>query len=92
MVGRVIEPTEEMKTAFRAAQERRARELVAADAPLGGHDILDHGLAAVLAIIERDYEIGMACYAKRTGAGGICLEHGCVYPGDMPGVQCRRPE
>ena len=49
-----IEPTDEMKAAFREAQERRAAELVAEDAPLGGHDILDRGLSAVLAIVERD--------------------------------------
>jgi hypothetical protein len=50
----VIEPTDEMKAAFRAAQNRRAEELVAENAPLGGHDILDRGLAAVLAIVARD--------------------------------------
>ncbi len=50
----MIEPTDEMKAAFRAAQERRAAELVAEGAPLGGHDILDRGLAAVLAIVARD--------------------------------------
>jgi hypothetical protein len=53
----VIELTDEMKRAFREAQNRRAEELVAEGAPLGGHDILDRGLAAVLAIVERDYEI-----------------------------------
>lgn len=53
----MIEPTDEMKRAFREAQERRANELVAEGAPLGAHDILDQGLAAVLAIVERDYEV-----------------------------------
>lgn len=47
-------PTEEMKAAFRAAQDRRAEELVAEGAPLGQHDILDYCLAAVLEIGERD--------------------------------------
>lgn len=51
----MIEPTDEMKAAFRAAQERRAEELVAEGAPLGGHDILDRGLAAVLTLVERDH-------------------------------------
>ncbi len=50
----MIEPTDEMKAAFRAAQEQRAAELVAEGAPLGAHDILDRGLAAVLAIVARD--------------------------------------
>lgn len=49
----MIEVTDEMKAAFRAAQEQRAAELVAEGAPLGGHDILDRGLAAVLALYER---------------------------------------
>lgn len=31
------------------------------------------------------------CFAQRTGAGDICQEHGCVYPGDKPGVTCRGP-
>jgi hypothetical protein len=53
----VIEVTEEMKAAFRVAQEKRAAELVADGAPLGGHDILDRGLAAVLIIVERDFRI-----------------------------------
>jgi hypothetical protein len=53
-VDAVIELTDEMKAAFRAAQEQRAAELVAEGAPLGGHDILDRGLAAVLAIVARD--------------------------------------
>lgn len=53
----MIEPTGEMKAAFRVAQEQRAAELVAEGAPLGGHDILDRGLAAVLALVERDYDI-----------------------------------
>jgi hypothetical protein len=53
----VIEVTGEMKTAFRAAQERRAAELVAEGAPLGAHDILDQGLAAVLAVVKRDYRV-----------------------------------
>lgn len=48
----MIRVTDEMKAAFRAAQERRASELVAEGAPLGGHDILDQGLAAVLAIVD----------------------------------------
>jgi hypothetical protein len=56
----VIGVSDEMKAAFRAAQDRRAEELVAEGAPLGGHDILDRGLAAVLAIVERDYAIGPA--------------------------------
>jgi hypothetical protein len=54
-VAVVIEPTEEMKRAFREAQARRAEELVAEGALLGAHDILDRGLAAVLAIVERDH-------------------------------------
>jgi hypothetical protein len=53
---RVIKPTDEMKAAFRDAQRRRAEQLVDQGALLGAHDtdILDHGLAAVLAIVERD--------------------------------------
>lgn len=53
----MIEPTDEMKAAFRAAQSQRAEELVAEGALLGAHapDILDRGLAAVLAIVERDH-------------------------------------
>jgi hypothetical protein len=50
-----IRVTDEMKAAFRAAGHRRAAELVAEGAPLGGHDILDQEIAAVLAIVERDY-------------------------------------
>lgn len=53
----MIKLTEEMKVAFRAAQEKRAAELVAEGAPLGAHDILDHGLTAVLAIVEREHAI-----------------------------------
>jgi hypothetical protein len=53
----VIEPTDEMKAVFRAAQQQRAEELAAENAPLGAHDILDRGLAAVLAIVERDYDV-----------------------------------
>lgn len=53
----MIEITEEMKAAFRAAQEQRSKELVAAGAPLGGHDMLNRGLAAVFALVERDYQI-----------------------------------
>lgn len=53
----MIEPTDEMKAAFHAAQEQRAAELVAEGAPLGAHDILDRGLAAVLTLIERDYNV-----------------------------------
>lgn len=64
----MIEPTEEMKAAFRAAQEKRAGELVAEGAPLGGHDILDRGLAAVLAIVERDRADELADFRDRLAA------------------------
>lgn len=57
MTGPVIEPTDEMKAAFRAAQGQRAAELVAEGAPLGAHDILDRGLTAVFALLARDYTI-----------------------------------
>lgn len=52
----MIKPTDEMKAAFRDAQRRRAEQLVDQGALLGAHDtdILDHGLAAVLALVERD--------------------------------------
>jgi hypothetical protein len=29
------------------------------------------------------------CAAERHGAGNICETHGCVYPGDNPGISCR---
>jgi hypothetical protein len=29
------------------------------------------------------------CAAERRGAGNICEAHGCVYPGDNPGISCR---
>lgn len=53
----MIAVTDEMKAAFRTAQEQRAAELVAEGAPIGAHDILDRGLAAVLAIVERDWNM-----------------------------------
>lgn len=62
----MIEPTDKMKQAFRAAQEQRAKELVDQGAPLGAHDILDRGLSAVLAIVERDY--GITCPSTSDGA------------------------
>lgn len=66
----MIEPTDEMKVAFRAAQEQRAAELVAEGAPLGAHDILDRGLAAVLPIAERGraLERDVVLKAKRWAA------------------------
>lgn len=53
-----IKVTVEMKEAFRRAQAKRANELVAENASLGAHDILDRGLAAVLEIVERDFFVG----------------------------------
>jgi hypothetical protein len=29
------------------------------------------------------------CAAERRGAGNVCEAHGCVYPGDNPGISCR---
>lgn len=50
----MIEPTDEMRRDFRAAMERRSREAVAAGEPFGGDAILNAGLAAVLALVERE--------------------------------------
>lgn len=83
----IIEPTDEMKAAFRAAQEARAAELVAQGAPLGAHDILDRGLAAVLAIVERDYE-PKRC-DDRAWTGHRCTEprgHGDQHQHKFSGV------
>lgn len=57
----MIEVTKQMKAAFRAALDQRAAELVAENAPLGAHDILDRGLAAVLAAVERDNRVVPRC-------------------------------
>lgn len=74
----MIRVTDEMRVAFRAAQERRATELVAAGAPLGAHDILDQGLAAVLAIVERDQD----AIDERDRE---CWKFGCtLHLGDRP--------
>lgn len=62
----MIEPTDEMKRAFREAQEARAAELVSEGAPIGAHDILDRGLAAVLAIVERDQPTAKAAPGEDT--------------------------
>jgi hypothetical protein len=50
----------------------------------------DRMIDAVLALVERDYDVARkGCYASRFGAGEVCKRHGCVYPGDDSGVGCR---
>jgi len=54
----VIEPTDEMVTAWRDAMAKAARDAVQRGAPLSStREIARAGLAAVLAIVERDYAI-----------------------------------
>lgn len=50
----MIEPTDEMRAAFRAAIDARAALAVDRGEPFGGHVILDAGLTAVLAIVARE--------------------------------------
>lgn len=79
----MIEPTDDMRSAFRKAQHQRARQIVDdarqvldQGALVGAHDaLLDAGLAAVLALVERDYDVRKTCAAELT-----------------PGVRCKLPE
>ncbi len=81
----MIEVTDEMKAAFRAAQGQRAAELVSEGAPLGAHDILDRGLAAVLALVERDWNV-----QPRPKWPNVprCPVVNDLCPGDSRGVLC----
>lgn len=97
----MIEVTDEMKAAFYAAQELRAQELVAEGAPLGAHDILDRGLAAVLAIVERDNHVSrrptvedVAAWPKPRRRLRACVERwpGAEIDGDYDPRCCRFPK
>ena len=58
----MIEPTDEMIDAFRRAFNQKATDLAATGASfLEGADITRAGLAAVLAIVERDHEVRPYC-------------------------------
>jgi hypothetical protein len=64
----VIEPTDEMIDAFRAAFNQAATDRAASGASfIEGSEITRAGLAAVLAIVERDYEV----LPRPLGARGI---------------------
>jgi hypothetical protein len=65
----VIEPTDEMLIAWRDAMKAAAADAVKAGEPLGrSQEIARAGLAAVLAIVERDYAIGpVSCLESAPG-------------------------
>jgi hypothetical protein len=73
----VIEPTDEMLVAWRDAMAAKAAELVSAGAPLGSSkEVARAGLAAVLALVERDYTIARRPPA-RCGSRGFAGSVGC---------------
>lgn len=68
----MIEPTDEMIIAWRNAMKAAAAEAVKAGAPLGrSQEIARAGLAAVLAIVERDYAV-----ERRPAVGLCCIGYG----------------
>lgn len=93
----MIDPTDGLLDELAAAHEKARRaywealdysEGVQVDAHVGPAGRA--AMAAALAVVERDYELTFRpCSAERRGAGNICEIHGCVYPGDNPGVNCR---
>lgn len=88
----MIDVTDEMVRVWHDAFNQAAEEAVKADTPLTHTgDIARAALAAVLAIVERDYPltkpcpsgVGGRCLAATHSASnaGLCCSHGCVYPG-----------
>jgi hypothetical protein len=64
----MIEITDEMLIAWRDAMAAKAAELVSAGAPLGSSkEVARAGLAAVLALVERVYDVrcGAVCPPER---------------------------
>jgi hypothetical protein len=64
----VIDPTDEMLVAWRDAMKAAAADAVKAGEPLGrSQEIARAGLVAVLAIVERDYDVrcGAVCPPER---------------------------
>jgi hypothetical protein len=54
----VIDPTDEMLVAWRDAMKAAAADAVKAGEPLGrSQEVARAGLAAVLAVVERDYDV-----------------------------------
>lgn len=61
----MIEPTDEMLNAWRDAMKAAAAEAVRAGEPLGrSQDVARAGLAAVLAIVERDLSAGWLIWSN----------------------------
>lgn len=80
----MIEVTDEMVTAWRDGMTAAAAEAVRKDAPLTAtRDIARAGLAAVLALVERDYDVAERVQT-RCGAGGPRWAH-CQRGPEHPG-------
>jgi hypothetical protein len=92
----MIEPTDEMLVAWRDAMKAAAAEAVRVGAPLGrSQEIARAGLAAVLAVVERDYRIEprppwdppwrcTKCGSRLRG----CVEVDCVDPAQCGELWC----